>query len=136
MQWQRALHPFFSHLGKKKQNKTKLLADGKTIFFPQVIMINLCYRSEPGIIPTFKLPGVVIYIPQSTLSLNIKTTHQSQPQGHEQVINNLGEVYVYMSLVSGMADRKVSGKKKKKKLMEHLACYISISEDSYYLIQL
>lgn len=132
----KSITSIFLSFGEKKAKQNKTACWWQDYFFPQVIMINLCYRSEPGIIPTFKLPGVVIYIPQSTLSLNIKTTHQSQPQGHEQVINNLGEVYVYMSLVSGMADRKVSGKKKKKKLMEHLACYISISEDSYYLIQL
>jgi len=76
-------------------------------------MINLRYRSEPGIIPTFKLPGVVTYIPLSTLALNAKTTHKSQPQSHGQLINNIGEVYVCMSLVPGMADRKVSGKKKR-----------------------
>lgn len=103
---------FFPLIWDNKQNKTKLLADGKTVFFPQVIMINLCYRSELGIIPTFKLPGVVTYIPLSTFALNAKTTHKSQPQSHEQLINNIGGGYVCMSLVSGMADCKVSGKKK------------------------
>lgn len=89
----KSITSIFSLIWDKKQNKTKLLADGKTIFFPpQVIMINLCYRSEPGIIGNFKLPDLVTYIPLRTPALNTKTTHRSQPQGHEQLINNIGEV--------------------------------------------
>lgn len=112
-QWQRALHPFFSlSFGTTSKTKQNCLLMARLFFFPQVIMINLCYRSELGIIPTFKLPGVVTYIPLSTFALNAKTTHKSQPQSHEQLINNIGGGYVCMSLVSGMADCKVSGKKK------------------------
>lgn len=74
-----------------------------------MIIINLDYRSKPGIIPTLKLQDVGMYISLSTLSLNNKTTHKSQPKGHKQLINKVIKVYVYMSLVPGMTDLQMSG---------------------------
>lgn len=65
-------------------------------FFFKKQVINLGYRFKPEIIPHLKGLGVVTSVLLNTI-FNNKTAHESQLQGHEQVIRSIRKVCLYAS---------------------------------------